>query len=160
MKTTLSLAVLFVLALGGGYTWYAHSQSSYSSASSDSAVIAVGNETPAVSSTSQGTTESSGKPVISPTSLAVANTAISAAAQTGSYTSTQVAAHGKSGDCWSSINASVYNLTAWISQHPGGEGPILSICGKDGSAAFNGQHGDNGRAKQALALFKVGSLVQ
>jgi cytochrome b involved in lipid metabolism len=74
------------------------------------------------------------------------------------YTLADVSAHGGKGDCWTAINGGVYNLTTWISQHPGGEQAILSICGKDGSAAFNGQHGGAAQQAQILATFKIGTL--
>lgn len=76
------------------------------------------------------------------------------------YTLTQVAEHLNATSCWTAINGDVYDLTSWIMEHPGGEGAILSICGKDGSAAFNGQHGDQGQPEQILATFKIGTLVQ
>ena len=79
---------------------------------------------------------------------------------TTSYTIVQVAAHATSASCWAAINGSVYDLTSWTSQHPGGEARILSICGKDGSSLFDGQHGQDPRAQAQLAMFKIGSLAQ
>lgn len=76
-----------------------------------------------------------------------------------SYTKAQVAAHNTAGDCWSSISGNVYDLTAWISKHPGGEGPILSLCGTDGTAAFMDQHGRSSKAQAALESFKIGTLL-
>jgi len=69
-----------------------------------------------------------------------------------------IAQHDSRTSCWSAINGSVYDLTSWIQKHPGGEQAILQLCGTDGSAKFNGQHG--GQAKQAtvLAGFKIGVL--
>jgi cytochrome b involved in lipid metabolism len=72
----------------------------------------------------------------------------------------QVATHASSTDCYSAINGMVYDLTAWINKHPGGSREILRICGKDGSNAFNGQHGGDTRPEQILAGFEVGTLVQ
>jgi hypothetical protein len=37
---------------------------------------------------------------------------------------------------------------------------ILSLCGKDGTVAFNAQHGGQGRPETELASFKIGTLVQ
>jgi cytochrome b involved in lipid metabolism len=74
------------------------------------------------------------------------------------YTLTQVSTHNSSTSCWTTISGAVYNLTDWIAQHPGGEGAILSICGKDGTSAFMGQHGDGGRAAKMLTTFKIGTL--
>jgi len=74
------------------------------------------------------------------------------------YTLAYVAKHADQLSCWSAVNGNVYDLTSWIAQHPGGEGAILSICGKDGSAAFNNQHGGQGRPEAILQTFKIGAL--
>ncbi len=76
------------------------------------------------------------------------------------FTLVQVATHNSPADCYSAINGIVYNLTLWISRHPGGERAILSICGKDGSAAFDGQHGGDPRAASVLAGYEVGTLIK
>jgi cytochrome b involved in lipid metabolism len=54
------------------------------------------------------------------------------------------------------VNGWVYDLTSWISQHPGGQKAVLSICGKDGSDGFNGKHGWQPRPASELAWFKIG----
>ncbi len=74
------------------------------------------------------------------------------------YTMTDVAKHSSSGDCWAAVNGGVYNLTGWISQHPGGSQAIIGMCGKDASAMFNKQHGGQREANQALASLKIGTL--
>lgn len=81
-------------------------------------------------------------------------------ASTNNFTLDQVATHNTEADCYSAINGNVYNLTAWINKHPGGDRAILSICGKDGSSAFNGKHGGDTKPEQILAGFEVGTLVQ
>ncbi len=60
--------------------------------------------------------------------------------------------------CWSTINGTVYDLTDWIAEHPGGEKAIVRICGKDGTVAFQGQHGDQGSVAEILNGFKIGLL--
>lgn len=77
-----------------------------------------------------------------------------------SYTLAQVAVHASASSCWSVIDGAVYDLTPWIRQHPGGERAILGICGIDGSAAFNGQHGGQSRPAAALVNFKIGALTR
>lgn len=74
-------------------------------------------------------------------------------------TMADVAKHASQSSCWSAINGKVYNLTAWINQHPGGSEAILSLCGSDGSAAFNDQHGGQRRPENELAGFYVGDLT-
>lgn len=76
-----------------------------------------------------------------------------------SYTKAQVATHNNQTSCWSIIDGNVYDLTEWIGNHPGGPEAILSICGKDGSAAFHGQHDDAKRQADILATMKIGVLA-
>ncbi len=75
------------------------------------------------------------------------------------FTLAEIMTHSDATSCFTAIDGNVYNLTAWIPKHPGGEKAILGICGKDGSAAFNRKHG--GAEKQALILatFKLGVLA-
>jgi cytochrome b involved in lipid metabolism len=61
-------------------------------------------------------------------------------------------------NCYSTINGKIYDLTAWINKHPGGDKNILKICGKDGSSAFNGQHGGQSQPETVLAGFQIGIL--
>lgn len=75
-----------------------------------------------------------------------------------SYTMTDVKTHNTSASCWTAVNGSVYDVTSWIGQHPGGAGAIKGMCGIDGSAAFNGQHGGQARPASELASFKIGIL--
>ncbi len=74
------------------------------------------------------------------------------------FTLAQVSQHATSADCWTAINGGVYNLSDWIAKHPGGESAILSICGKDGSDAFNNQHGGQGKPERLLATYLIGPL--
>ncbi len=74
------------------------------------------------------------------------------------YTLAQVQQHADSSSCWSAINGEVYDLTAWISQHPGGPDKIEGLCGTDGTAKFTGQHGNDSAPPQRLAGFKIGTL--
>lgn len=76
------------------------------------------------------------------------------------YTLADVAKHNNKTSCWTVVNGGVYNVTSWISQHPGGEQAIISMCGIDGSDAFNGQHGGQRRPANELASFKIGTLAQ
>ncbi len=78
----------------------------------------------------------------------------------GTYTLAQVAPHNSATSCWSVINGGVYDLTSWIAKHPGGTQAILSLCGKDGSAAFVGQHEGGEKQAAMLVTLKIGTLVQ
>lgn len=76
----------------------------------------------------------------------------------GTYTLGAIALHGTRSDCWSVVNGSVYDLTTWISRHPGGPSQILGMCGIDATSAFNGQHGRSKKVQSTLGLLKIGSL--
>ena len=69
---------------------------------------------------------------------------------------TEVAQHSTAADCWSVVNGNVYELTTWISQHPGGSGPIESMCGVDATTAFNNQHNGQGDPEAELASLQIG----
>ena len=73
-----------------------------------------------------------------------------------SFTLAQVAEHSTATNCYSVINGSVYNLTSFVSKHPGGQSAIKSMCGVEGTAAFSGQHGGQGTPTSVLAQYKVG----
>ena len=76
----------------------------------------------------------------------------------GTYTATEVAKHNTGTDCWSVVNKNVYDLTPYVSSHPGGASVIKAICGKDGTAAFSGQHAGASRPNNTLDGFKLGAL--
>lgn len=80
--------------------------------------------------------------------------------QVQGITLAQVALHNSRESCWSVINGNVYDLTSWIPNHPGGERKILRICGVDGSADYNGQHGNSKRTAAILVGFKLDVLAQ
>lgn len=65
--------------------------------------------------------------------------------------------------CWSIVYGNVFDLTKWITKHPGGAEKIRAICGKDGTTSFERQHtGDGGAANQLSAYFigKLGDSVK
>lgn len=76
------------------------------------------------------------------------------------YALSEVALHNSTSDCWAIINGNVYDLTSWIPRHPGGERAIESLCGKDGSVAFNAQHGGGAAQEAILAELKIGVVAQ
>ena len=74
------------------------------------------------------------------------------------YTMAQVRANNTARSCWSAIDGYVYDLTRWISSHPGGSGAILFLCGTDGTNAFKGQHENQSRPAIRLDGYKLGPL--
>lgn len=78
----------------------------------------------------------------------------------GTFTMGQVKTHNSGTSCYSVVNGSVYDLTQWIGKHPGGASAILSLCGKDGTQAFEQKHGGERRPESELASLKIGVLAQ
>lgn len=74
------------------------------------------------------------------------------------YTMAEVAAANSTQKCWTVINGSVYDVTKYIFKHKGGSQKILSLCGKDGTSAFSGQHNGQPKPEAELANFKIGTL--
>jgi len=72
---------------------------------------------------------------------------------------TEVSKHNSQNDCWMIMDNSVYNITPYLPNHPGGIGAILPYCGKDGAAAFASLP-HSSFAASLLSNYFVGSLNQ
>jgi cytochrome b involved in lipid metabolism len=48
--------------------------------------------------------------------------------------------HNKRDDAWSAINGKVYNITPYMSFHPGGEKELMRVAGRDGTKLFGKIH--------------------
>jgi cytochrome b involved in lipid metabolism len=70
----------------------------------------------------------------------------------------QVRANNTARSCWTAIDGVVYDLTRWISSHPGGSGAILFLCGTDGTNAFSAQHQNQARPAIRLDTYRLGPL--
>ena len=92
------------------------------------------------------------------TGVVAASSASAATQPTKKYTAAQVAKHKSSSDCWSIVGSGVYNLTSYIPKHPGGKSQIISICGKNGTSAFNSQHMGSKKVAKLLAGYKIGTF--
>jgi len=75
------------------------------------------------------------------------------------YTINDVKANATSAKCWSAISGNVYDLTAWISIHPGGQGFIRALCGTDGTSEFNAQHRGQSNPASRLSNYLLGPLT-
>jgi hypothetical protein len=74
------------------------------------------------------------------------------------YTMAQVRANNTARSCWTVIDEVVYDLTRWISNHPGGSSAILFLCGTDGTNAFSAQHQNQARPAIRLDTYRLGPL--
>lgn len=75
------------------------------------------------------------------------------------YSAADLKKHASAASCWSAINGNVYDLTKWISKHPGGQTVIEALCGIDGSSMFTSQHGGQSRPVSTLATYKIGKFA-
>ena len=74
------------------------------------------------------------------------------------YTLADVEAHSQPTDCWTVIDGTVYDLTQWIGEHPGGAAEIEQTCGIDATAAFEDEHAGEREPAGELAGFAIGTL--
>lgn len=75
-----------------------------------------------------------------------------------SFTLAEVQQGNTPNNCLTIINGKVYNLSNYANQHPGGTMFIYSLCGTDGTTAFENQHGGQGRPANTLQSYEVGTL--
>ena len=68
----------------------------------------------------------------------------------------EIAKHATREDCWTAIDGTVYDLTPYMKQHPGGAASLAWLCGIDGTSAFNSQHGSEQRPASELASLAIG----
>ena len=123
-------------------------------------VSATPTPTPVVSPTPIPTPTMTASPTPTPTptvSSTPTPTPVVTPSPTG-YTMAQVRANNTAKSCWSVIDGYVYNLTNWISAHPGGSGAILFLCGTDGTNAFKAQHENQSRPAVRLDTYRLGPL--
>lgn len=77
------------------------------------------------------------------------------------FTSDAISAHNSEDDCWLLISSKVYDVTQFISQHPGGKERIIPNCGQDATQAFKDQDGKAGHsatAQETLKQYYIGDL--
>lgn len=75
-----------------------------------------------------------------------------------SYALSDLASHNNASSCWMAINGNVYDVTSFISSHPGGSS-ILNGCGGDATGLFASIGGHRGGTAQSeLARSLIGTL--
>jgi cytochrome b involved in lipid metabolism len=74
------------------------------------------------------------------------------------YSMANIAKNNSTSSCWAAISGKAYDLTAWISKHPGGAGAIVSICGTDATSAFQGRHGGQSAPASSLSVYLLGDV--
>jgi cytochrome b involved in lipid metabolism len=86
------------------------------------------------------TTDNSGEPVRNDRPSAIADKLMTMA---------EVARHASSEDCWMVIDTRVYDLTAYLPEHPSKPSIVLPWCGKEASEAYKTKTKGRSHSSQA-----------
>ena len=70
----------------------------------------------------------------------------------------EVQKHNSESDCWVVIRETVYDLTAFLKDHPGGKRAILMYAGKDATDEFELIHNSSVLTKYGRP-FVIGTLL-
>lgn len=127
-----------------------------SSSSSESSVLNI----------SSSSTQTSSEVSSVSSSLAIVSSQSSIAASVTpavkTVTTSQLAANKSSGSCWVSYKKKVYNVSSYLSKHPGGRQELLNVCGQQIDSLSNGHSGGSfgsSKIQNILGDFFVGNLV-
>ena len=75
------------------------------------------------------------------------------------YTKEQVSCHNTRKDCWVIIDRQIYDVSKFMSVHPGGLKSILMYGGRDCTSEFLRLHRKYQNALKLLRQYQVGVLV-
>lgn len=78
------------------------------------------------------------------------------------WTLEQVSRHDRAADCWMAIDGAVFDVTAYLPQHPSNPALVLPWCGKDASTAYRTKTKDrphSAYADRVLTTFRIGRLI-
>ncbi len=133
--------IIVIAALGLGWFFWQRSQTSMENMSTGTPAEMV-SETPKAP-------EMVGTPEMSEASKKLAT-----------YTAADVAMHASESSCYTIIRGNVYDVSAFVDKHPGGDKNILKTCGIDATSLFEKQHGGQPDPEEALKGFQIGTLTQ
>lgn len=79
------------------------------------------------------------------------------------FTLAEVARHATEADCWMAINGTVYDLTAYLPEHPSRPSIVLPWCGKEATEAYKTKTKGRPHSPEAdrlLPAYRIGVLVK
>ena len=106
-----------------------------------------------------GVTGTRVSPSAASSSATAAPTSAKPSPKPSTFSLAEVRQHNSQSSCWSAIDGNVYDLTKWISRHPGGQRDILRLCGTDGTKTFHDEHHTEKQPNQILGGFEIGTLA-
>jgi DMSO/TMAO reductase YedYZ heme-binding membrane subunit/predicted heme/steroid binding protein len=121
-----------------------------------------GESSPNVIVVSQETVTPTISEIVQPT-LAISSSPIAPTSTTQGFTMQEVAQHNSQSDCYVAYQGTVYNITSYLPNHPGGIRKATRMCGQN-IDSFSGQHSGGSfsspQAQEMLASLEVGKLKQ
>ncbi|XP_073981537.1 cytochrome b5 isoform X1 [Rhodnius prolixus] len=75
------------------------------------------------------------------------------------YRLEEVKKHREIEDVWVAIHNSVYNVSDFLNEHPGGEEVLLEQAGRDATEAFE-DVGHSTDAREMMSKYKIGELAE
>jgi len=75
------------------------------------------------------------------------------------YTREEVKKHHDNQSSWIIIHNSIFDVTQFLNEHPGGEEVLLEQAGRDGSEAFE-DVGHSSDARELMLKYKIGEIVE
>ncbi|CAI8030831.1 Cytochrome b5 [Geodia barretti] len=69
----------------------------------------------------------------------------------------EIEKHADISSCWVVIHGKVYDLTAFVSEHPGGPDILLDVAGGDGSELFE-DIGHTSSARAMMTQYAIGEV--
>lgn len=75
-----------------------------------------------------------------------------------SYSMEEVAQHAAVDSCWTVVDGGVYDVTDYVSLHPGGEARVQGMCGQDATEDYLAFHEGGENAVKVLERYRIGTL--
>lgn len=75
------------------------------------------------------------------------------------YSLAEVKSHNTNKSTWLVIHNNVYDVTAFLNEHPGGEEVLLEQAGKEATESFE-DVGHSTDARELMQKYKVGELIE